>query len=116
VLGVGHGPDAIRLDSLSHRKDTKNAKGNGNGKNKGQIEEITGFLVDAMLKVRRVLGPGLLESAYQACLAQELRCRGIDVGYEVAMPVRYGANGSKRVGNGLSAGSSTSLALLATSR
>jgi len=43
-----------------------------------------------MLKVHRALGPGLLESTYQACLAYELRCRGIDVGCEVALPVRYG--------------------------
>src|SRR5262249_48687028 len=35
-------------------------------------------------------GPAYLESAYQACLAHELRCRGIEVGCEVALPVRYG--------------------------
>jgi GxxExxY protein len=35
------------------------------------------------------LGPGLLESAYQTCLALELRCRDIEVGCEVALPVRY---------------------------
>ncbi len=36
----------------------------------------------AMLKVHRTLGPGLLKSTYQACLAHELRCRGIEVGCE----------------------------------
>jgi GxxExxY protein len=46
--------------------------------------------VDAMLKVHRALGPGLLESAYQACLAHELRSRGLQVDCEVPMPVRYG--------------------------
>src|SRR3954447_16983257 len=55
-----------------------------------EIEQIAGLLVDAMLKVHRALGPGLLESAYQACLAYELRSRGIDIGCAVAMPVRYG--------------------------
>jgi GxxExxY protein len=30
-------------------------------------------IVDAAMKVHRALGPGLLESAYQACLAHELR-------------------------------------------
>jgi len=59
-------------------------------KTREEIEQIAALLVDAMLKVHRALGPGLLESAYQACLAYELRCRGIDVGCEVAMPVRYG--------------------------
>jgi GxxExxY protein len=47
--------------------------------------------MDAMLKVRRALGPGLRASTYQACLAHELRCRGIEVGCELALSVRYGA-------------------------
>jgi GxxExxY protein len=37
------------------------------------------------------LGPGLLEKTYQVCLAYELRSRGIEVGCEVDLPVRYGA-------------------------
>ena len=41
-------------------------------------------------KVHRALGPGLLESAHQACLAHELRCRSIEVAWEVALPLRYG--------------------------
>jgi hypothetical protein len=40
-----------------------------------EIEQFAEIVVDAMLKVHRELGPGLLESAYQACLAHELRCR-----------------------------------------
>ena len=55
-----------------------------------EIEQIAEVVVDAMLKVHRALGPGLLESAYQACLAHELRCRGIGVVCEVALPLRYG--------------------------
>jgi hypothetical protein len=58
-------------------------------KAKEEIEQIAEQVVDAMLKVHRALGPGLLESAYQTCLAHELRCRGIEVGCEVALPVRY---------------------------
>ena len=38
-------------------------------KSREEIEPIAALLVDAMLKVHRALGPGLLESAYQACLA-----------------------------------------------
>jgi GxxExxY protein len=59
-------------------------------KKREEIEQIAEVVVDAMLKVHRALGPGLLESAYQACLAHELRCRGIEVACEVALPVRYG--------------------------
>lgn len=41
------------------------------------------------MKVHSVLGPGLLESAYQACLAHELRNRGFGVLTEVPLPVIY---------------------------
>ena len=41
------------------------------------------------MKVHSVLGPGLLESAYQACLAHELRSRGFEVAMEVPVPVVY---------------------------
>ena len=41
------------------------------------------------MKVHSLLGPGLLESAYQACLAQELRNRGFEAVTEIAMPVVY---------------------------
>ena len=53
------------------------------------VNEITGAIVNSAMKVHSVLGPGLLESAYQACLAQELRNRGFEVVTEVAMPVVY---------------------------
>jgi GxxExxY protein len=59
-------------------------------KTREEIERIAEAVVDAILKVHRALGPGLLESTYQACLAYELRCRGIEVGCEVDLPVRYG--------------------------
>ena len=36
-----------------------------------------------------VLGPGLLESAYQACLAHELRKRGLAVASQVGLPVVF---------------------------
>lgn len=41
------------------------------------------------MKVHSVLGPGLLESAYQACLAHELRTRGLNVATQVGLPVIY---------------------------
>jgi len=41
------------------------------------------------LTVHSTLGPGLLESAYQACLAHEIRSRGIEVASEVPLPVVY---------------------------
>ena len=54
------------------------------------INEISGQIVDAAIKVRRVLGPGLLESTYEACLVYELNNRKIEVRNQVPLPVRYG--------------------------
>ena len=45
--------------------------------------------VDAMIRVHRELGPGLLESAYQACLNHELTKRGHRVECEVKVPIKY---------------------------
>jgi len=52
-------------------------------------DKIGAQIVDAALKVHRQLGPGLLESAYQACLAFELRKRGLRVEVEADQPVFY---------------------------
>ena len=54
-----------------------------------RVNEITGAIVNSAMKVHSLLGPGLLESAYQACLAHELRNRGFEVATEVPMPVVY---------------------------
>jgi GxxExxY protein len=54
-----------------------------------EIEAVAKEIVDAAVKVHRALGPGLLESAYQACLAYELGQRGLEVLTEVVLPVVY---------------------------
>lgn len=46
-------------------------------------------VVGAALAVHRALGPGLLESAYQKCLALELAARGIAFAREVRIPLVY---------------------------
>jgi len=51
--------------------------------------EISGAVVDAAMKVHSALGPGLLESAYTACLKHELIKRGLKVACEVPLPVIY---------------------------
>jgi GxxExxY protein len=51
--------------------------------------EISGAIVDAAMKVHSALGPGLLESAYAACLRHELIKRGLTVASEVPVPVVY---------------------------
>ena len=54
-----------------------------------EINEITRLILEAAYKVHSSLGPGLLESSYQACLAYEIRKRGLQVDTEVALPLVY---------------------------
>ena len=78
---AGHGRDGGGLN----RKDAKHAK----GRRLMEIEMIAAAIVDAAVKVHRALGPGLLESAYQHCMAHELGKRGLSVACEVAQPIQY---------------------------
>ena len=52
-------------------------------------KELTEKIIGAAIEVHRQIGPGLLESVYQACLAQELTDLGIPFEQEKAMPVVY---------------------------
>ncbi|TDY04237.1 GxxExxY protein [Thiohalophilus thiocyanatoxydans] len=54
-----------------------------------EIEEMAEHVVDSVYKIHRSLGPGLLESAYEACLKHELIKRGIDVSCQIEMPIIY---------------------------
>ena len=45
--------------------------------------------IDAALQVHKTLGPGLLESAYEHCLAHELQRRGVQVQRQLPLPVVY---------------------------
>jgi GxxExxY protein len=54
-----------------------------------RAEEFATAVVDAAVKVHRALGPGLLESVYEACLCYELSKRGIPYQRQVSLPVRY---------------------------
>ncbi len=51
--------------------------------------EISNVIIGCAIEVHRQLGPGLLESAYENCLAFELRQRGLGVLQQVAMPIVY---------------------------
>ena len=53
------------------------------------LNDSTGQIVDAALKVHTALGPGLLESAYETCLAYELRRRGLSVRRQLPLPIFY---------------------------
>ena len=51
--------------------------------------ELTKEILGAAIEVHRSLGPGLLESAYQACLCHELRLRDIPFRSQVDLPLQY---------------------------
>jgi GxxExxY protein len=54
-----------------------------------QVNQLTQEIIGAGIAVHRALGPGLLESAYQRCLSQELLLRGIPFEREVPIPLEY---------------------------
>jgi len=56
---------------------------------KPRVNQVTAAIVNSAMKIHSLLGPGLLESAYQACLAHELRTRGFRVHTQVGLPVVY---------------------------
>ncbi len=54
-----------------------------------QVNKITHSILDASYEVHTVIGPGLLESIYETCLAYELREKGHLVEKQVNLPVIY---------------------------
>jgi len=56
---------------------------------KSDLNAITHKIIDGAIEVHRALGPGLLESAYEACLAFELAERGLKVEQQKPLPVMY---------------------------
>lgn len=54
-----------------------------------RFEAESAAVIDAALRVHSRLGPGLLESAYEACLAFELREHGFVVAARVQLPITY---------------------------
>lgn len=66
---------------ISPQRTLRNAEKN--------LDSITGIIVDSAMKVHSALGPGLLESAYEACLKYELSKRNLVVESQVILPVFY---------------------------
>jgi GxxExxY protein len=54
-----------------------------------ETEELAHQVVDAALTVHKTLGPGLLETVYEACLVYELRKRGMHVDQQISLPIYY---------------------------
>jgi GxxExxY protein len=54
-----------------------------------ESNEKTGEIINCAIKVHKTLGPGLLESVYEKCLAYELSKRGLKVEVQKEMPIVY---------------------------
>ena len=54
-----------------------------------EMNRITDIIISAAIAVHRELGPGLLESAYEACLVYELMQHGLSVERQKSVPVTY---------------------------
>jgi hypothetical protein len=72
----GHGADAMGAMTVTNRPDFLHG-------------ELTHSVLGCAFEVHGTLGPGLLESAYKACLTHELTLRRLSFASEVAVPIRY---------------------------
>jgi GxxExxY protein len=55
-----------------------------------RLNKITEAIINAAINVHRTLGPGLLESAYEACMVYELAQAGLKVEQQKPLPIVYG--------------------------
>lgn len=53
------------------------------------LSSLTGQIIGAAIEVHRVLGPGLLESTYERCLAHELQLRGLRIERQVSVRIQF---------------------------
>ena len=53
------------------------------------VNALSNIVIGAAIDVHKALGPGLLESAYEACLCHELRSRGVKYQRQVSLPIDY---------------------------
>jgi GxxExxY protein len=54
-----------------------------------EFDELSNRAIGCALEVHRTLGPGLLESTYEQCLAHELSLAGISFKFQCPLPVKY---------------------------
>ena len=57
-----------------------------------EINAVGIQIVDAAIKVHKAMGPGLLESVYEECMAYELEKRNLSVERQMSVPIQYDGN------------------------
>jgi GxxExxY protein len=74
-------PSTPRLHQISHMEMSESLT--------VEIDQMARSVVDCAFTVHKELGPGLLESVYQACFGEELKSRGIPYRRQVSLPIKY---------------------------
>jgi GxxExxY protein len=69
---------------MIHHKGTKDTK-----EAREKADVLSNDIIGAAIEVRRLLGPGLLESAYEECLARELQLRRVAFERQIRLPIEY---------------------------
>lgn len=54
-----------------------------------EFDSLSNKIIGAAIEVHKILGPGLLESAYEECLSYELSCKGISHKRQLPLPLVY---------------------------
>src|SRR5436305_6186336 len=86
----GRGWRKLTTETQRHR-DTETQR-HREGKREGKLDErdpLTEAVIGAAIEVHRHMGPGLLESVYQACLEKELELRGLAFERQARLPLVY---------------------------
>lgn len=85
-----HSNHSNRSNYSDHSDRSGGGTGDGGGEDRSdEINGITGRIIGGAISVHRHLGPGLLESTYEACLDAELRYLGLRVERQVPVRVVY---------------------------
>lgn len=70
-------------------RTAEDAEGAENAERRKRLDALTETIIGASISVHKGLGPGLLESTYEACLTYELSKRGVPVERQKPIPVIY---------------------------
>lgn len=54
-----------------------------------ELDKLSNIIIGSAINVHKELGPGLLESVYEACLVEELKSKGLDAVPQVELPIIY---------------------------
>lgn len=73
------------MDSVQRR----GAEGGEGSQRVGKVNDLTESIIGAAIRVHRALGPGLIESSYEVCLARELELSGISFERQLSLPIEY---------------------------